>query len=474
MKKYIVLFMSLMLIGISCSDEFDQKPSYSLPGDESIKDMTTLNTAINGVYSALVNRWGLAGDVALYADGKGGDVQMINKSFNHFQPVIICQTDKNSGISIGAYKRFSYMLARINSILENVEKVSDKDAKKDLYNDYLGQLYALRALGHFEMARLYAQIPAVAKDVNAESSGIVLNDKLYPYDTKFKRSTLKATYDFIVADLIKSMELLSKEKKEASGKVNYWTAEALLSRVYLYMNDNDNALKHAENVIANSPYKLYTIDNFLTVWSKTGTSESLFEVLTTDKTNAQRNSLGYYTNPDGYPECGASDEFVAWLTAQTDDIRSQSIKEKANEEDKEKGFYTIKYEGQEGASAPLYVNNYKVIRLAEVYLIAAEAKLRGGNASGAKEAVWYYNELRKNRISNYTDAADVTLDELLDERRREFFCENHRMYDMVRYRKSIPNPTFTEPLKYDDYRLLTAIPEREINISKELKQNAGW
>lgn len=474
MKKYIYLFISLMFIGISCSDEFNQMPSYSLPAEQSIKDMATLNTAINGAYAALVNRWGLAGDVALYADAKGGDVQMIDKSSNHFQPLVIYQTDKNSGVSIGAYKRFSYLLARVNSILENLENISDKDAQKEVYNDYVGQLYALRALGHFEMARLFAQIPSIASDVNAESSGIVLNDKLYPFNTKFKRSTLKQTYDFIIADLNKSMELLSKDKKEASGKINYWAAEALLSRVYLYTNDNDNALKHAANVIANSPYKLYTINDFLTVWNKTGTSESLFEVMTTDKRNAQRNSLGYYTNPDGYPECAASDGFITWLTAQSDDIRSQSIREKADEKGKKKGFYTIKYEGQEGVGAPLYVNNFKVIRLAEVYLIAAEAKLRGGNAADAKEAVWYYNELRKNRVENYTEVTAVTLDNILDERRMELFCENHRMYDMVRFRKDITTSTFSDPLKYDDYRLLTAIPERERNISKELKQNPGW
>ncbi|MGP1420559.1 MAG: RagB/SusD family nutrient uptake outer membrane protein [Tannerella sp.] len=479
MKKYIV-YIAFILVGISCSDEFDQKPSFSLPGNESIKDLTTLNTAINGAYSALVNRWGLAGDVALYADAKGGDVQMIDKSSNHLQPVVIYQTDRNSDISISAYAQFSRMLARVNSILDNVNNVSDKESNKELYNDYLGQLYALRALGHFEMARLFAQIPSAAADVNAENSGIVINDKVYPFDAKFKRSTLKQTYDFIVADLKKSMELLSKKKKEASGKINYWAAEALLSRAYLYMNDNDNALKHAANVIANSPYKLYSINDYLTVWKKTGTSESLFEVLTTDKSSAQRNSLGYYTNPDGYPECAASEDFKTWLTSQTTDIRSQSIREKAINEGKNKGknkgFYTIKYEGQEGASSPLYVNNFKVIRLSEVYLIAAEAKLKGGNAPDAKEAVWYYNGLRKNRLSDYanTDTTSVTLEEILDERRREFFCENHRMYDMVRFRKEIKTSIFSEPLKYDDYRLLTAIPEREINISPELKQNPNW
>ena len=473
MKKYVFLFVSLIFLNISCSDELNQTPSSSLPGEESIVDLKSLNTAVNGVYGTLVDRWAFAGDAALYADAKGGDIKIIDQ-VNHLQPVVIFQTDKNSGFSIGAYQVFSFTIARANSVLENLDNVEDKDSNIDAFNDYEGQLYALRALAHFEMARLYSQIPVIATDVNAENSGIVINDKLYPFDTKFKRSTLKQTYDFIVEDFKKSLDLLQKKRTEASGKINYWAVEALLSRAYLYMGDYDNALKYSADVIENSPYKLYDIDNYLSVWSKTGTDESLFEVLTTDKSNAQRNSLGYYTNPDGYPEAGAGDDFQTWLLAQDKDVRSKSIRLKATAKNEHKAYYTIKYEGQEGVGAPLYVNNFKVIRLSEVYLIAAEAKLQGGNDAAAKDAVWYYNELRKNRVKDHVDATAVTSQNILDERRMELFCENHRMFDLVRNKMDVKATIFTVPLKYNDYRILTAIPEREINISPDLAQNPEW
>lgn len=474
MKKYSILFLLFVMVGTGCEGLFDQKPSSSLPSTDATPNMATLQTAIIGVYSTLINRWSFLGDQSLYADAKGGDVQIIDLSVNHLQPIIIFQTDKNSGLSIGAYEQFSYLTARINNIMESVGNVEDKDENIDAFNDFLGQLYALRALGHFELARMYAQLPAVATDVNAANSGIALNDKYYPFDAKFTRSTLKQTYDFIIADFLQSLDLLSREKTESSGMINYWAAEALLSRAYLYMQDYDNALLHASNVIENSPYELYTRANYLSAWSATGTSESLFEILTTDNSNAERHSLGYYTSPDGYPECAASDEFLNFISDKQNDIRYQTIVEKETDSGTQKGYYTAKYEGQEGSSTPLYTNNFKVIRLSEVYLIATEARLLGGNAAGAKDAVWYYNTLRANRIENYVNVASISIDDVLDERRFELFCENHRMFDLVRHKRSIFSEQLNQTIKYDDTRLLVAIPEREINISPELAQNPGW
>ena len=61
--------------------------------------------------------------------------------------------------------------------------------------------------------------------------------------------------------------------------MNYWSVKALLSRVYLYMNDNENALKCAEEVINDNGgiYRLFTHDEYPSVWGKDFNSESLFE-----------------------------------------------------------------------------------------------------------------------------------------------------------------------------------------------------
>ncbi len=473
----IVLGVSLFVLShlTSCADDFDKVPSDSLSSENPTPNMATFNTAVNGVYSTLVNRYSYVGDYGLYADGKGGDLIAPSRSHNHFLPILQYNTDDVSGISLGVYQRFGYLAARINSVLVAAEKVSDKEENIDAYNNNLGQLYALRALGHFEMARVYAKLPAVAEDMTASNSGIALNDTVYDDSHKFSRATLKETYDFIVADLLRSLTLLSKDKVVSSNKVNYWTAAALLSRVYLYLQDYDNALKYAVEVIDNSPYSLYNTTNYTEVWSSTGTTESLFEVMTTDKSNAQRNSLGYYTSPNGYPEAAASSSFLTFVNERPTDVRTKMVEEKSSAKGAYKAYYTKKYEGQDGASTPLYVNNFKVIRLSEVYLIAAEAKLLGGTYTGAKEAVDYYNTLRENRLTDYTAATSVTIDNILDERRIEFFCENQRMFDLVRHKKSITSELLSETLEYNDYRLLTAIPLREINISGgRIVQNTGW
>lgn len=475
MKKLFIFFISIALLS-GCKDELDQFPSDSLPGSEAITTVNDLRLAVNGVYRTLVDRYSYAGDFGIYADGRGGDAKIVDNSVNHFQPVHIFQLHANSGHSAGFYQTQYYAAARVNNVLLFVDGIEDKEDNLSTYNNYVGQLYAIRALTHFDLARLYAQLPSVASNRNQENSGIVLNNESFPVTSKFKRATLAETYQFIVNDLETSLGLLSRSKPDGSGAINYWAAKALLSRVYLYLEDYDNALKHAHEIIVDidpERYSLYTRENFLTSWRRTGTSESLFELLISETMSAQRNSLGYYTDPNGYAEFAASDDFSTWILAQTDDIRSSSIRWKETSGGSNGGYYTMKYEGQEGVGTPLYVNNPKIIRLAEVYLIAAEAKLLGGNFTGSNDAVWYYNQLRSNRILNYENATSVTLDDILDERRREFFGENHRMFDLVRNRRTINHPSLGS-IAYNDYRILVAIPRRELDLSPELKQNPEY
>lgn len=115
------------------------------------------------------------------------------------------------------------------------------------------------------------------------------------------------------------------------------------------------------------------------------------------------------------------------------------------------------------------MNNPKVIRLSEVYLIAAEAALK---TSG--DAAKYINDLRKERISGYSEVASVTLDDILKERRLELNGEGHMAWDMWRNRKSVTHATVGE-VNWDDYRTILPIPQAEINVTKgSVKQNAGY
>ena len=103
-------------------------------------------------------------------------------------------------------------------------------------------------------------------------------------------------------------------------------------------------------------------------------------------------SIGYFTHASGYGECAATESFLEELAKHPGDIRTELFaKETDNGYD---GTYPQKYKGRDGQ---IYVNNPKVVRLSEVYLIAAEAALKAGDTSAA---AGYMNTLRKNRIED--------------------------------------------------------------------------
>ena len=328
-----------------------------------------------------------------------------------------------------------------------------------------GELYALRALYHFDLARLFAKNPSPA---NLSGLGIVLSDKVFETSYIGERATLQATYDFILSDLNKALPLLSKSKNQ--GHINYWAALGIRARAYLYLEKNAEALADCKEIIASSPYKLYTREEYPSVWLKEGTNESMFELLTTSIYNAQRNSIGYFTHAEGYGECAATESFKEILDARPTDIRTQLFEEET--ENKYNGYYPQKYNGRDGQ---IYVNNPKIIRLSEVYLIAAEAALKTGNAgSAAGGAAYYMNLLRKNRIENYVDVATVTLDDILMERRLELFTEGHTAWDYWRNGKSVNNK-YAGVIDANDNQTVLPIPQTEIEVSAgKLVQNTGY
>lgn len=469
-RLYIILLLALVSFG--CSSHLDQLPSDKLPPAEAIRNLQDLEFAVNGVYDALIDNHSYAGDFGLYADCKGGDLDFVDNP-NHLQPNIILQTDQNSEEADEYYFDIYLGLGRINDILAVVDNVSYESSEQDRFDDLKGQLLGMKALFHFDAARLFCQMPSVIADINAANTGVVISDKVYPAkdNPTFSRSTLKETYDYIKTLFTQALPLLTKEKN--LGRMNYWAARAIMARMHLNLEEYSDALVAAIEVINDSDYELLTIENYLDAWSIEGASEFLFEIRVNDQNSAQRESLGYFTNPDGYAEAAATEAFKDTLLSDTNDIRSLTIALKDDDGDNQ-AWYTRKYEGRPGAVAPLYVNNPKIIRLVELYYIAAEAILSGGTAPGAQTAEWYINEVKRNRIEGFVDLTTVDLDIILHERRIELFCENNRMFDLVRHQKSWDHPRFPQQIEWDDHRLVVAFPQREIEINPDLEQNPGY
>lgn len=462
-KLYIIGLLSAMLCS-SCSDFLEKDPSTSLPVESAVTTMTDLRNAVNGIaYIAMNGRMCYDADLAIYADLKGEDFKAVSSN-NHAGPISRYQITKTDDLAYYGYYYFYKAIANVNKVLSIIDNIPHTDSEEAEFNDYKGQLYAWRAMLHFDLARLYCNAPTAAADVNAANSGIVLSTEVYEPSYVSARATLKATYDQILSDFGTALPLLTKDEND--GYINYWAALALRARVYLYNGNNGLALADAQEVIEDSPYKLYTMEEYATVWDKEFTNESIFEIRVTTNYNAQRNSVGYYCDSDCYGECAFVEEapLYTYLVANPQDVRSKLINDQTA--GLNPGYYPAKYPGREGS---IYVNNPKIMRLSDVYLMAAEAALKE-----TEDAVGYINTLRKNRIEGYTDVAAVTLDDILFERRVELFAENSMAFDYWRNKKSVKN-FYVGEVNYNDYRTILPIPQDEINLAPDvLKQNPEY
>jgi hypothetical protein len=142
-----------------------------------------------------------------------------------------------------------------------------------------------------------------------------------------------------------------------------------------------------------------------------------------------------------------------------------------------------------GAAAPhahpdFVDTDFPLFRLADVYLMYAEAVLRGGAGGNATNALGYVNSLRQRAYGNANGnitSAQMTLDFILDERARELYWEGHRRTDLIRYGK-FTGGTYLWPWKgkaaagaaTESFRDLYPIPSNDLGANPTLKQNPGY
>lgn len=462
MKKYIYM-LPILIVAAAC-DALDQDPSTSVTVDAAITSVKDLENAVNGAY--YVATYGdmltVASEMSIYADLVGPDSYQPASSGQNASRM--AQYSMTSADTYNAYYYLYAAIASVNNALDKAKSLEDQEAAAP----YVAELYAMRGLFHFHLATYFAPIPTSG---SSNHMGIVLADRVFDISYIGERASVEDTYEFIVGDFTKAVESgLNKERR--TGHMNYWAALALRARANLYRGDYAAALEDAREVILESPYVLYTPENYTKVWSQEGADEMIMEYLQTDTYNAQRYAPGYYTSPRGYSEYGVSPEFFAWMQQNVSDVRSRMVADCSqspdNDPDYNTGYYPLKYPGNAGASVRTYTNNIKVIRLSEVYLIAAEAALHEG-----EEASRFLNVLRTNRIEGYVPVGSVTLDDILDERRKELFAEGQMAFDFWRNGKSVTNGSFT--VSATDFRTVLPLPVEELDLSGgKLIQNPGY
>jgi hypothetical protein len=250
-----------------------------------------------------------------------------------------------------------------------------------------------------------------------------------------------------------------------NARATKYAAEAFLSRVYLNMNDYENAATRADDVIESGQFNLVSTFNqaFNTVGNST---EDIFGIQQTAQSNAGTTNNGlvtfYATYPTGRGDAQIDGDYQSnsgYFSYFEDEDFRKTYAYTGTSIQSIDGYYTTKWSE--------FYKTVPVVRLAEMYLTRGEANLRKGGAPiGGVDPVDDINVVRERAGASPLDA--VTASDFVDERFRELAFEGDRLWTLKRLQLDV------DGLPYNDPTLVLPIPQREIDVNKNLTQNPGY
>ncbi|WP_343667092.1 RagB/SusD family nutrient uptake outer membrane protein [Chitinophaga sp.] len=462
-----IIYIFLLLSFTACNDKLTLSPAVQLPTEDALTDIAGVKAGISGMYAGMrsVNYYGR--NFLVIPELAADNVYLSATNSNRFGSTFrITWLTSDPDITSLWNQAYAVML-RANNIINSIPALTDgTEAEK---NDALGQALFVRALTHFDLLRIFSQPYAIG---GGSAPGI-------PVMTKFEvgspaRNTVEEVYTQIINDLTQAKSLLGTDAGNPYN-ANAYAVSALLARVYLYKGDNANAITEAAAVINSNEYAIVAAKDLPEFYNTPGTSEDIFTLMVLSTESLGSDDVGRIYLKPGYGDIRVSPDIVNVFD--TADARykayifpfSGSPTEYENE----------KFYGQDGISG-LY--SPKILRISEQYLVRAEANAKLGNYAAAIEDI---NAIRANRnqadLINIPDA-DVLANVLL-ERRKELMFEGHRYFDLLRNKQDIVRTFCDDPLELNtpactypatSPTVIAPIPQREIDVNKNIKQNQGY
>lgn len=453
-NKYLsVLALASLLFGAtSCSDYIDIEPENSVP--EEKVDYTNLDNMympVSGVY-AQVRTGGMHWVIWPLSTIRDGDVWS-GKPDDQAPLIDISKYNYDRGFwGINEmWKQYYGIIKVANSALESLDKYAvyaTTDAQKATNRSYQGEVKFLRAYAYYRLVQAFGPVTILRSNTQ----------------TNLTRSTVEAVNKYMLEDLeyaYKNCPEVRPNEMAHIGAVSAYSAKALAAKVYLNMGQYDQVEKLTNDIINSRKFELY--GDFYQLFKIPGKlcDESLFECQCTDfglgsgeMVDAgmwfvfQGPSLrGPSISVGGWGFIGYNDEFKAWAESRNESVRATTTflvggtttpsGDYINPEQNTMRTncwngkaYTPTNQMTEGRTTYGSNNNVRILRYADVLLMNAEAKVRLGK-NGDKP----FNDVRTR--ANMPQLQNVTVDQILDERRMELCCEwGERYNDLIRTGKA--------------------------------------
>lgn len=478
MKKIFIYITIILLALTSCNGFLDITPDGQQKRNDMMKTQEGIEDAMYGVYATMRSSslYGRELSISsleimaqtLYVDDKNGSITNLH-NYNYTYSGV---QDNFESIWTKMYNNIS----NINSVLTS-DLIANASAYP--YTLYKGEALGLRAFMHFDLIRIFGA------NYRAESDSLGI-----PYATEFSLETPKfesveKNYRHIIADLRQADQLLEgcEDKLSEDGgnyardqkiHFNRWAVEAELARVYLNMSKYDSAYYFADRVIEYSGCKLNTKTQIKgDVAGKLAATECIFGIYyssfySTVNATLQQMTSFYSLNPrddveDTYKDGtggGQDYRYNAWFSYE--DNGGTSVMRLSKLTDPyEKNSNT----GNRPSADILGIN---MIRLPEMYYIAAECLLNNGDTDGARD---YFDKVLESRglipLSQRSPVEEVSLDQIDQERYKEFIGEGQIWFNMKRRWQNISMFDGQSAVQASAAIYIVPIPdaEKEYNMS---------
>lgn len=443
MKKHILLFFIMTATLFSC-DVLEVEPKSSIDASAAFKTKEDIDKGVLGAYSYLQSLSYYGRSDVIFPDLAADNLaHPVSATASEYREIANNNILPENG-SVGGLWNVMYRSINVaNNVIDKVPGISNMtEAEK---NNALGELYFIRALSHFNLMNYFGAIPI--KTMPTVGVG----------DLDAPRDPVDQVYSQIINDLLFASDNLTASSNKIRG--SKYAAKALLARVYLYKKDYEQAVTLATDVIENGGYSV--LDNYDDVFAADESSESIFEIYFSQ---TERNRIAEYNFPtslNGRREVEPSADLLAAYEA-GDKRYVASIAFAGT------SAYAIKYD-----DLSLGDHNFIVLRLADMYLIRAEAEAQ----KTAPNLTAIQSDINKVRVrAGLTPTSETSVAQLLriieKERRLEFAFEGHRWFDLVRTGRAVAVLSNVNSVN----QTLFPIPSDEIQTNNDpgMTQNPGY
>lgn len=499
------------MVAVLATSCLDKTPGSAIPVDKAMQTFDDAEQHLTGIYAQMKSSALWSGYLTLLPDIQT-DLAYAVEGYSNNMGEFWLWTFRGTSKEIEAvYGGLYSIISECNFFLEKIDQVIAKETDDDnllALDFYKGEVYTIRALCYSELIKCYCE--AYDPDNADNQLGVVLR-KSYSKKERAVRASLKASYKMVLDDLSMAESLLDDDYDGySSDYAIQGMAYALHARVALYMQDWDAAIEYSSKVI-DHPHKAFALSeanvnytntnpNSYHIYNQTTGSQSYFQYMwSNDLATEIIWQIGF--TPTSYG--GAlGQSFLAFNTDYVyyypDYVPAQWVLNLYQSADLRYDAYfatmqtghshglvwplLIKYYGNESfmnSYQLFHVNSPKPFRLAEQYLIRAEAYCRKDNPNYAAASA-DLSTLRESRFANGVGSTVVNKDNFLqtisDERVRELYMEGHRLQDLKRWGKLLNNGVFERTpqqnslkegssikISVDNPRFVWPIPKHELD-----------